>query len=277
MLLQKNRCILYGGESMSLTEKQQLQEDGYSFPYHYLDLRSDEYRLLLHTEYVSRLQVIKDLLKPYQGQTVLDAGCGDGRLCYELRNEDLKLVGVDWSSRAITFARAFSPTVEFQICDLKYLDPSRLFDQVILSEVLEHFAPTDIPPIIQSLAKVLHPEGRLIVTVPSANMPLIPKHYQHFSIADLAKTLSDHFELEKCLGTSKIRNVSLLARLFYWRTKRVCSWLYPFRKHKWVTDLIEAYNRYYHRKLATGHPEECMGLVAIFKKKSPQNEYHPVI
>ena len=29
-----------------------------------------------------------------------------------------------------------------------------------------------------------------------------------------------------------------------------------------------AFPYYYHRKLATGRPEECMGLVAVFKKKS---------
>lgn len=253
---------------MSLTDKQQRQEEGYAFPYHYLDLRADEYRLLLHTEYLSRLQVIKDLLKPYQGQAVLDAGCGDGRLCYELRSENLNLVGVDYSAQAIAFARAFSPTVEFRVCDLKNLNLSQSFDQIILSEVLEHFIPADIPPILESIARALHPAGRLIVTVPSNRMPLVPKHYQHFSVADLEKTLSDLFELEQCIGISKNRNVGLLARLFYWRIKRICSWLYPFRRQQWVAGLIRSHNDYYHRKLATGRPEECLGLVAVFKFRS---------
>lgn len=63
--------------------------------------------------YLHRLEMVKQLLRPFSGQYVLDAGCGDGRLCYELRKENVQVMGVDMSERAISFAKAFNPDINF--------------------------------------------------------------------------------------------------------------------------------------------------------------------
>ena len=87
-------------------------------------------------EYVSRLRVVKDLLRPFVGQRVLDAGCGDGRFCFEIKDEDVDVTGIDYSERALAFAKAFSPEVEFSVQDLKDIKLEGQFDTIVLIETL---------------------------------------------------------------------------------------------------------------------------------------------
>jgi len=249
------------------TEEQVIQEVGYEFPYHYLDLRCDEYRLMLHVDYISRLRVVKDLLKPFEGQRVLDAGCGDGRFCYELKNENIEIVGVDYSERALGFARAFSPEIDFSVQDLTDIKIADPFDAVVFIETLEHIAPADIPGVLCGLHEVLKPGGKLIVTVPSVNIPLSSKHYQHFTRESLSAVLGKYFGVAEIMGHSKIRNVSLLTRVFYWRLRFVANWLYPFRKRKFVAALYERLNEFYYANLVKGEPCDCYGLIAVCIKK----------
>ena len=94
-----------------LTSKQLAQEQDYSFPYHYLDIVSDEDRLM-SIEYLSYIKKVKSLLKT--GKKILDIGCGDGRFCYEVgQNDDINISGLDYSERAIRFSKAFSPNIDF--------------------------------------------------------------------------------------------------------------------------------------------------------------------
>ena len=249
-----------------ITARQAIQEVGYEFPYHYLDLRSDEYRLILHVDYISRLQVVKELLFPFEGQKVLDAGCGDGRFCYELRNENVEIQGVDFSERALSFARAFSPGIEFSSQDLKDIKLAGQFDAVVFIETLEHIIPEEIPSVLEGLSQVLKLGGKLIVTVPSVNIPPVLKHYQHFTRESLHEALSGHFEIERIFGHSKIRNVGLLTRLFYWRLRLLANWLFPFRRRACVARLYDSLDTHYQKHLAVGQPADCYGLIAVCRK-----------
>ena len=113
---------------------------------------------------------------------------------------------------------------------------------------------------------MLKPGGKLIVTVPSVNIPLVTKHYQHFTRESLSRALCDHFEVLEVLGQSKIRNVSLLTRLFYWRLKGVSRWFYPFRNYSLVARLFKSLNDFYNSELATGEAEDCDGLISVCRK-----------
>src|SRR5512133_2544198 len=97
----------------ALSAEQQAQEDQYVFPYHYLDLVDDYRRLITNVPDLCVRELLVSLLVPFQGQTILDAGCGDGRFCYEMRLKNARIVGCDYSEAALRFAKAFSPQVEF--------------------------------------------------------------------------------------------------------------------------------------------------------------------
>lgn len=125
-----------------------LQEEEYKFPYHYLDLYSDFYSRVRNRVNYSILKIVKEALQPFDGQSILDAGCGDGRSCYELRDENVNIVGVDCSQRAIAFAKAFNSSVEFHVADLADFRIDRKFDYITLVEVLEHISPEKIHKVI---------------------------------------------------------------------------------------------------------------------------------
>lgn len=244
-----------------IIKKQMLQEEEYDFPYHYLDLKADEYKLIRRIEYLSYLGIVKNLLKPFTGQSVLDAGCGDGRFCYELRNENVNFVGVDFSERAIGFARAFNPNVEFFIQDLKRLNLPYKFDYIVMIETLEHFIPNHIPQILENL---YNKDGKLIITVPSKNRPLKKKHYQHFTEESLRNTLKDHFKIVKAVGYSRTG----FRRKIFTNLTKLSILLFSLRKKiNVIMRFYQFLSVYYTKHLEMDQPEDCYGLIAICEKK----------
>lgn len=91
-----------------------IQSGQYSFPYHYLIELDDSGLITIHKhlswgiDYMTYISFTLDLvnrrLKP---QTVLDVGCGDGRLINLLRGKVPQLVGVDIVEQAILFCTRF--------------------------------------------------------------------------------------------------------------------------------------------------------------------------
>jgi len=188
----------------SLDRKQQLQEDEYQFPYKYLDLLP-QYAYSYRTEASCRV-LIRELISPFHGQELLDAGCGAGRLCYDISKENVKLTGIDYSERAICFARAFCPGVRFIVADLTQHCPEEKFDVIVLEEVLEHIEPTKIPPLLFHLRSCLAERGKLIITVPSERVPVSKKHYQHFTVDGLRAILCQYFQTVYVRGHLRIAN-----------------------------------------------------------------------
>jgi 2-polyprenyl-3-methyl-5-hydroxy-6-metoxy-1,4-benzoquinol methylase len=125
------------------------------------------------------LYVVKEvqLLSP---RSVLDVGCGDGCFLGMLGQEIERRVGIDLSERAIRFARAFHPEVEYRCEDLQHLEEA--FDVVTAIEVLEHIRDDKISGFAQALFERVHRDGRLIVSVPTTVVPVNRKHYRHYTV-----------------------------------------------------------------------------------------------
>lgn len=78
-------------------------------------------------------------LIPKGVRSVLDAGCGDGKVSNAVVDKGLRVVGVDISGKALTHFRGHAVVAD--LGHLPFLDHT--FDLVICSEVLEHL-PRDI-------------------------------------------------------------------------------------------------------------------------------------
>jgi len=65
--------------------------------------------------------------------SVLDAGCGTGRVAIELARRGVEVVGVDVDPSMLETARANGPGVEWHERDLGTLDLGRVFDVVLLA------------------------------------------------------------------------------------------------------------------------------------------------
>ena len=110
--------------------------------------------------------LLKRLNKPY---SIIDLGCGDGRILYALHSKGLlknasRIVGVDISEERIKRLKEFCPFAEgivADICDLnQILDNS--FDVAISSQVIEHVP--DDSKMLKEVYRILKPDGYFYVS-----------------------------------------------------------------------------------------------------------------
>jgi len=177
-----------------------IQESLYSFPYHYLPTENSAKtwrvarNLFWGYEYLATLETIRNLTLKDAPQRVLDFGCGDGRLIAELMKAGVsELIGVDQSEHAILFARAAlygSKNVQF-LREIDEIERSFIpINTIIAMEVIEHIPPHQVKQVIEKFFRIIHQNGSLIISVPTMNIPLNRKHYQHFS----SKTLNEYMQ-----------------------------------------------------------------------------------
>jgi SAM-dependent methyltransferase len=98
-----------------------------------------------------------------QGSSVLDAGCGTGRVAIELARRGIEVVGVDSDPSMLEVARTQAPHLEWHLADLAELDLGRTFDLVVCAgNVVAFLAPGTGPAVAQHLAQHLRPGGLLV-------------------------------------------------------------------------------------------------------------------
>lgn len=244
--------------------QQKLQDNLYVIPYHYLDLALEEYKWVYSVEYLTRLNNVVSLLEADDRALILDAGCGDGRLCFELRKMGYRVVGVDFSEQAIGFAKVLNPDVEFFVQDLAELDLPYQFSAAVLMETLEHIIPEKVPVVLEKLVCHLKPGGRLIITVPSQLLPLSPKHYQHFSPEKLEAILSPLVTVKQILGYAE-KNTHYYVFKYM---RKIATVLFPVGKKLSGFYRYLAWLRgYYERYVAIGDPYQSLGLIAVCEKE----------
>lgn len=176
--------------------------------------------------YFGSIALILDLL-PNPPRRVLDVGCGPGRVAYELLKRNYEVTGVDYSSRAIEYARILVPEAKFYVLDLTsksdFIKFENDFDIIVFREVLEHIDPMYHDQILDYLHNLLANEGIFILTVPTKRVPRDPiKHYIHFSEVEIVKLLENHnFKIGEIVGNIRygffyrLLFVSKLANIFY--------------------------------------------------------------
>lgn len=181
----------------------ELQEDQYTFPYHHVPQVKDGYISHIRSRswafsYMALLLKIRENILDKNPSSVLDVGCGDGRLL-GLLPERIQRVGIDLSVRAIHFAKGFYPDIKFKRSDIKDIKDS--FDVVSAIEVLEHIPDSQLAEFVNNLGRVCKTGGHLILTVPSDNRPVAEKHFRHYSkklLENHLEHLDDQFFLEEC-------------------------------------------------------------------------------
>lgn len=95
--------------------------------------------------------------------SVLDAGCGTGRLGAELGRRGVDVVGVDLDDDLLAFARRKSPDLGWVHADLATFDLGRTFDVVVMAgNVLLFCKPEVRSDIVARCAAHLAPRGVLV-------------------------------------------------------------------------------------------------------------------
>jgi len=96
-------------------------------------------------------------------RSVLDAGCGTGRIARELARRGVETVGVDLDEEMLSTARRKAPDLDWHCADLTAIDLGRVFDVVLLAgNVMIFVTPGTESAVIANVAKHLAPEGALV-------------------------------------------------------------------------------------------------------------------
>jgi SAM-dependent methyltransferase len=119
-----------------------------------------------------------DLVEGLGPASVLDAGCGTGRVAIELDRRGIEVVGVDLDPSMLAGARAKAPHLTWVAADLATLDLTSLdltslddtgldrrrdFDVVLLAgNVMIFLTPGSEPAVVAALARHLRPGGALV-------------------------------------------------------------------------------------------------------------------
>lgn len=90
------------------------------------------------------------------GSSVLDVGCGNGRLLEVLENKKINYLGVDNSEELIALAKKNYPNYDFKVIDILDLEPiERKFDFIISVAVLHHIPSQELrQQALQQLKKI---------------------------------------------------------------------------------------------------------------------------
>jgi len=140
---------------------------------------------------------ILSLFEPYvsSGDSVLDMGCGNGRLIDLFKNKNIDYLGVDNSENLIELARQYYPEYNFKIGDLTTLEfGNQEFDKIFLIGVLHHIPSRQLRnKCVQSIYAALKPGGHVLMT----NWNLWQKKFRKYHFQYTLKRIIKQCDFEK--------------------------------------------------------------------------------
>jgi SAM-dependent methyltransferase len=104
-----------------------------------------------------------DLVQTLAPATVLDAGCGTGRVAIELARRGIDVVGLDADPSMLATARRLGPDLTWIEAPLQEVDLGRTFDVVLMAGNVPLFTPPGTTAaLVAGCARHLAPGGRLV-------------------------------------------------------------------------------------------------------------------
>jgi SAM-dependent methyltransferase len=102
-------------------------------------------------------------VRAYAPASVLDAGCGTGRVGIELARHGIEVLGADVDGSMLATARRLAPEIRWVEADLTALDLGRTFDVVVLAGNVPLFTPPGTQAsLVAGVARHVAPDGVLI-------------------------------------------------------------------------------------------------------------------
>ncbi len=101
-----------------------------------------------------------------EGDSILDLGCGHGRLINLLKDLRIDYHGLDYSAELVKIARKENPGFIFKVGDARELPYGpKTFDSVWLIALLHHLNPKACLKVLKESRRVLKPSGKIIITI----------------------------------------------------------------------------------------------------------------
>jgi len=104
-----------------------------------------------------------DLIESLHPSSVLDAGCGMGRVAIELDRRGIAVQGADLDADLLAYAQADAPHLDWHLADLATMQLDHRFHLVAMpGNVMIFCRPSDRALIVDNLARHLLPAGLLV-------------------------------------------------------------------------------------------------------------------
>jgi 2-polyprenyl-3-methyl-5-hydroxy-6-metoxy-1,4-benzoquinol methylase len=114
----------------------------------------------------ARYGALLALMQRYdQGETILDAGCGEGLLEQKYRQlSPSRMIGIDYSQEAIKLARAKGiPRCHFACIDYRHCDLGQRYGMIVFNESLYYIE--NVSQVLGTLSHQLTRQGVLIISM----------------------------------------------------------------------------------------------------------------
>ena len=103
-----------------------------------------------------------EVLEPIPG-SVLDAGCGTGRVAIELARRGFSITGVDISTAMLLQARTAAPHLDWRLGDIARVRLNRRYDLVLMAgNVMIFLANGTEGSVLRNMARHVAPGGLLV-------------------------------------------------------------------------------------------------------------------
>jgi SAM-dependent methyltransferase len=104
-----------------------------------------------------------NFVERFAPRSVLDAGCGTGRVGRELARRGCDVVGVDIDENMLATARRKAPDVTWMLADLVDVNLNRTFEAIVMAgNVMIFLAPGSEARVVANLSRHLAPNGVLV-------------------------------------------------------------------------------------------------------------------
>lgn len=148
-------------------------------------------------EYIDRF------LHSLNGKRILDVGCGVGKDCKYVEQKGFEAIGIDLSEGMLEIAKEKYPNGKFKIMDMTDISyPDNSFDGIISNCSLFHIPTELLPKTLESLKRVLKPNGKLLLILQEGNeeetmveepyRPGVYIYMNYFSAENITKLLKEH-------------------------------------------------------------------------------------
>jgi len=122
--------------------------------------------------------IVFKFLNPKKNEKILDIGCGDGVWYNQLRKRGIQVTGLDTSSYDLNKLkeRAKSFDIESKIIEADAQNmpfEQNTFDKTYSISTFEHIK--DDKKVFREVARVLKPQGLLVISIPVKELPLLTK------------------------------------------------------------------------------------------------------
>lgn len=164
----------------------------------------------------AKFRQIESLLDDPAGKTSLDIGADNGVISYLLRQRGGRWHSADLDSHTVASIRQLVGENVHHLEGAHIPFPDQMFDQVVVVDYLEHIQ--DDGRFARELARILRPDGRVIINVPHLRPGSLLNRFRHaigltdewhghlrpgYDLAGIRALLGPMFEIERCITYSR--------------------------------------------------------------------------